>query len=118
MTDKEDVRTLYSTMPEFFQSNLILAYDFDFNIHNIDNPDDFFSNNVLQLNSNTAPIYSTFSEYSIVPNIPKDTNAIDYYGTKYVKGNSSLHCGSNIFNSGGIDYYSFNTQGTTNNATI
>jgi len=118
MTDKEDVRTLYSTMPEFFQSNLILAYDFDFNIHNIDNPDDFFSNNVLQLNSNTALIYSTFSQYSIVPNIPKDTNAIDYYGTKYVKGNSSLHCGSNIFNSGGIDYYSFNTQGTTNNATF
>ena len=104
------LEALYSTMPEFFQSNLILAYDFDFNIYNIDNSNDFFSNNVLQLNSNTAPIYSTFSEYSIVPNRSK--NAIDYYGTKYVKGNSSLHCGSNIFNSGGIDYYSFNTQDT------
>jgi len=108
MTDKEDVRALYSNMPQFFQSNLILAYDFDFNIKDIDNPDDFFSNNVLQLNSNTDPIYSTFSQYNIVPNKSKD--AIDYYGTKYVKGNSSLHCGSNIFNSGGIDYYSFNTQ--------
>jgi hypothetical protein len=114
MTDKEDVRALYSNMPQFFQSNLILAYDFDFNIKDIDNPDDFFSNNVLQLNSNTDPIYSTFSQYNIVPNKSKD--AIDYYGTKYVKGNSSLHCGSNIFNSGGIDYYSFNTQGTTNSA--
>ena len=108
MTDKDDVEALYTNMPQFFQSNLILAYDFDFNIYNIDNSNDFFSNNVLQLNTNTAPIYSTFSEYSIVPNRSK--NAIDYYGTKYVKGNSSLHCGSNIFNSGGIDYYSFNTQ--------
>ena len=34
---------------------------------------------------------------------------------KYVKGNSSLYCGSNIFNSGGVDYYSFNTL-TTNDA--
>ena len=108
MTDKDDVEALYTNMPQFFQSNLILAYDFDFNIYNIDNSNDFFSNNVLQLNTNTAPIYSTFSEYSIVPNRSK--NAIDYYGTKYVKGNSSLHCGSNIFNSGGIDYYRFNTQ--------
>ena len=108
MTDKDDVEALYTNMPQFFQSNLILAYDFDFNIYNIDNSNDFFSNTVLQLNTNTAPIYSTFSEYSIVPNRSK--NAIDYYGTKYVKGNSSLHCGSNIFNSGGIDYYSFNTQ--------
>ena len=112
MTDKEDVRTLYSTMPEFFQSNLILAYDFDFNIDDIDNSNDFFSNNVLQLNSNTAPIYSTFSGYNIDPN--KSKNAIDYYGTKYVKGNSSLHCGSNIFNSDGIDYYKFNTLDTNN----
>ena len=118
MTDKEDVRTLYSHMPKFFQSNLILAYDFDFNINDIDDKVDFFSNNVLQLNTNTALIYSTFSEFNIVPNIPKDNNAIDYYGTKYVKGNSSLYCGSNIFNSGGIDYYSFNTQGTTNNASF
>ena len=116
MTDKEDVRSLYSNMPQFFQSNLILAYDFDFNIDDIDNSNDFFSNNVLQLNSNTDPIYSTFSGYNIVPNRSK--NAIDYYGTKYVKGNSSLHCGSNILNSGGIDYYSFNTQGTINNASF
>ena len=108
MTDKEDVRVLYNDMPEFFQSNLILAYDFDFNIQDIDDKTDFFSNNVLQLNPNTDLIYSRYSQYNIVPNIPK--NAIDYYGTKYVKGNSSLYCGSNIFNSGDIDYYSFNTQ--------
>jgi len=111
MTDKDDVEALYSNMPEFFQSNLILAYDFDFNIDDIDNPDDFFSNNVLKLNTNTDSIYSTFSEYSIVPNRSKNF-PIDYYGTKYVKGNSSLHCGSNIFNSGGIDYYSFTTLDT------
>ena len=115
MTDREDVRDLYSNMPEFFQSNLILAYDFDFNVDNIDNPVDFFSNNVLQLNTDTDLIYSTFSGYNIEPNINNKAYPIDYYGTKYVKGNSSLYCGSNIFNSGGIDYYSFKTQ-TTNTA--
>tara|TARA_B100001778_G_scaffold234354_1_gene195300 strand:- start:1362 stop:7616 length:6255 start_codon:yes stop_codon:yes gene_type:complete len=109
MTDKEDVKILYNNMPKFFQSNLILAYDFDFNIYDIDDKTDFFINNILQLNYNTNPIYSTFSEYNITPNIFKD-NPINYYGTKYVKGNSSLYCGSNIFNSGGIDYYSFNTK--------
>ena len=114
MTDKEDVRTLYSIIPEFFQSNLILAYNFDFNINDVDNSVDFFSNNVLQLNTNTALIYSTFSNYNIVPNISKDNHAIDYYGTKYVKGNSSLYCGSNIFNSGDIDYYKLTTLPTNN----
>ena len=109
MIDTQDVKTLYDNMPYFFRSNLILAYDFDYNINDINNNITFFKNNVLQLNTNTNELYSSFSEYTLVPNIVKQ-NSIDYYGTKYVKGNSSLNCGSNIFYSGDIDYYSFNTQ--------
>tara|TARA_B110000027_G_C16121673_1_gene303418 strand:- start:1215 stop:6443 length:5229 start_codon:yes stop_codon:yes gene_type:complete len=115
MIDKDDVRTLYDKMPDFFRSNLIIAYDFDFNKDDLDDTKYFFSNNASTLNTNTDEIYTTFHTFNVTPH--KHKNPVDYYGNKYVKGNSSLKCGSNI--DGTLDYYSFyidkiNTDATFN----
>jgi len=111
MIDTDDVLTLYNTMSEYFRSNLILAYNFDFNKDNLNDKDYFFSNFSKDLNDNTNNIYTEFAKYNVTPNTLKSP-VIDYYGNKYVKGNSSLQCHSTS------DYYSFITNSTDINATF
>jgi hypothetical protein len=110
MIDTDDVRKLYNEMLEYFKSNLIIAYNFDFNINSLNESSYFFSNVSRDLNGNTNAIYTEFANYNVNPIIPKQSS-IDYYGYKYVKGNSSLICGP-------LDYYYFNVNSTNNNATF
>jgi hypothetical protein len=98
MIDSDDVDALYGEMPAYFRSNLIVAYNFDYNFDNIDNSNEFFRNRSYDENS-------LWYTYNITPIIEKE-KIIDYYGTKYVKGNASLHCYSNA---DGIHYYNFRT---------
>ena len=104
MIDSDDVNELYNEMPAYFRSNLVLAYNFDYDFDNINNFNDFFKNYTN---------ISTWNTYNITPIIVQQ-NIIDYYGTKYVKGNASLHCYSNI---DGIHYYNFETK-TDDDATF
>jgi len=96
MIDSDDVNVLYNEMPAYFRSNLIFAYNFDYDFDNINNFNKFFRN---------YTDISIWNTYNITP-IIEQQNIIDYYGTKYVKGNASLHCYSNV---DGIHYYNFQT---------
>ena len=108
MIDSDDVEQLYNEMPLYFRSNLVLAYNFDYDTDNIDNSNKFFRNRSYD---ETSRWYT----YDVIPNPNKEqSNIIDYYGTKYVKGNASLHCYSNV---DGIHYYNFETK-TDDDATF
>ena len=99
MIDSDDVDALYGEMPAYFQSNLIISYNFDYDFDNINNSNEFFRNRSYD---ETSGWYT----YDVIPN-KEQFNIIDYYGTKYVKGNASLHCYSNV---DGIHYYNFSTK--------
>ena len=99
MIDSDDVNELYDKMPSDFRSKLIISYNFDYDVNDINNSNAFFRN------KNVA-VDSRWYTYDVIPNKEK-ANSIDYYGTKYVKGNASLHCYSNV---AGIHYYNFKTK--------
>ena len=101
MIDSDDVTELYNNMPIDFRNKLIISYNFDYDVTNINNSNAFFSNKSVDDNSG-------WYTYNVIPNKEK-SNSIDYYGTKYVKGNASLHCYSNV---AGIHYYKFRTKAT------
>lgn len=111
MIDVDDVDTLYNEMLTYFINKLIIAYDFDFNKDDLNNHNYFFNNVSRKLNTNTENIYIEFAKYDVIP--VNDKPSIDYYGDKYVKGNSSLKFASNTY-----DYYYFNVNSTDTNATF